>query len=47
MSAQSDEGTEWTSMSIRRGTYRRVKSLKSGGETFDDLLNRLADEESA
>ena len=42
-----DSRSEWTSMSIRRDTYRRVKSLKRGGETFDELLDRLANEDNA
>lgn len=31
-------------MSVKKSTYRRVKSLKRGGESFDDLLARLTDE---
>ena len=38
---------EWTSITIRRRTYDRVKACKSGGETFDEVLTRLsADDEN-
>jgi predicted CopG family antitoxin len=38
------QSAQWTSMSVKKSTYHRVKSLKRGGESFDDLLGRLADE---
>lgn len=44
--AQTDTSNRgWTSISVQRETYERVRSLKSGGETYDEVLNRLADYE--
>ena len=35
--------TETTTIALSRTTHRRVKSLKQGGETFDDLIQKMAD----
>jgi hypothetical protein len=34
---------EYTSIPVRPETRDRVKSLKRGGEAYDELLRRLAD----
>lgn len=34
----------WTSMSVRKETYKRVKEAKRGGQTFDELLTELVEE---
>lgn len=39
-----EKSHDWTSMSVHRDTYHQVKSLKRGGESFNDLLERLVEE---
>ena len=35
--------TEYTSIPVHPETRDRVKSLKRGGEAYDELIHRLAD----
>jgi hypothetical protein len=37
-------GDPWTSMTVKRSTYRRVKACKRGGETFDQLLAAMSEQ---
>jgi len=39
-SNQSPRG-EWTTVSVRKETYRQAKSMKRGGESWDSLMQKL------
>ena len=39
MSAES----EYASIGVKAETHERVQSLKRGGETYDELLRKMAD----
>lgn len=39
--------SEFTSIPTRPETRERIKSLKSGGETYDEVLNRLLEDGAA
>jgi hypothetical protein len=34
----------WTSMTIKKSTYCRVKACKRGGETFDEVLTAMSEQ---
>ena len=38
-----DNGNADKRVAVTEGTRERLKSMKEGGETYDELLNRLAD----
>lgn len=37
-------GDDHTSIALTPSTHRRLKRLKRGGETFDTLLQKMADQ---
>ncbi|WP_109745684.1 antitoxin VapB family protein [Salinigranum rubrum] len=36
---------DWTSLSVRKDVYEKVKARKRGGETFNELLQRLCEQD--
>lgn len=34
----------WTSLPVHRPTLQRIKHLKHGGESYDDLLRKMVDQ---
>lgn len=43
MDSQSS-AREWTTISVHSDIHSRVKSLKRGGETFNELFDRIVEE---
>lgn len=41
--AQSQETSEYTTVSVQPGTWERLDELKERGDSFDDVINRVLD----
>lgn len=37
-------GEDWTSIGVRVDTRDRIRSMKRGGESYDELVNRIIDQ---
>lgn len=40
----STSSPRWSTLPVHQPTLKRIKRLKRGGESYDDLLRRMADQ---